>query len=682
MEQLHGVGPALAERLVGLGVARVADLLFHLPTRYEDRTRLVPFDRLEPGISALTVGRVEDVEMRRGRRRSLLIWLTDGTGRLSVRLFHFSQAQIKRLRPGTWLRLFGEVRPGPEMVHPEYRQVDGPRVPDITEARLTPVYPAAAGVSQQRLRGAVDQALALLEEPEAVPELLPEAIRRPRALPPLGEALRLLHHPEPGADPARLATGRHPVQRRLAFEELLTHQLSLRGLRRRARECKAPALTAGEAAAEQFVAGLPFEITGAQQRVLEEVLADLGQPRPMLRLIQGDVGSGKTVLAAAAAVAAMACGQQVVMMAPTELLAEQHSASLGELLQPLGLRPYLLTGRQTEAERRALSERLAGREAALVVGTHALFQQGSEFAHLGLVIIDEQHRFGVHQRMALRDKGSDTGTQPHQLIMTATPIPRTLAMSAYADLDTSVIDELPPGRMPVTTVAVPDTRRDQVLERVALACGEGRQAYWVCTLVEESEVQAQSAEATAQALREQLPELAIGLVHGRMKAPEKEAAMAAFVSGETQLLVATTVVEVGVDVANASLLVIENQERLGLAQLHQLRGRVGRGRVRSHCVLMYHPPLSEPARARLQALRATQDGFEIARQDLALRGPGEVLGTRQTGVLGLKVADWARDGDLLDDAQHAADQVLADYPAYVAPLMQRWLGDVERYAGV
>jgi ATP-dependent DNA helicase RecG len=495
--------------------------------------------------------------------------------------------------------------------------------------------------------------------------------------------VRYLHRPPPDAPLAELLEGRHPAQRRLAFEELLAHQLGLRRLRARQRRLAAPALKGSGELVRRFISGLPFALTDAQRRVGREIARDLAGSHPMLRLVQGDVGSGKTVVAALAALQAVEAGQQVALMAPTELLAEQHLLNFARWLEPLGVTVGALTGRQKAAERRAAQAAAADGSLQVAVGTHALFQEGVAFTSLGLVVVDEQHRFGVHQRLALRDKGAAAGRVPHQLVMTATPIPRTLAMTAYADLDLSVIDELPPGRTPVRTVTISDTRRDEVVERVREACRSGRQAYWVCTLIEESEaLQCQAAEDTAALLAAALPDLRVGLVHGRQRPAEKEAAMAAFKSGDTGLLVATTVIEVGVDVPNASLMVIENPERLGLAQLHQLRGRVGRGAVESHCVLLYHAPLGEAAQQRLAVLRDTTDGFVIAQRDLELRGPGEVLGTRQTGEMQFRIADLLRDQPMVGQVQRAADLILERHPDRVDPLIRRWVGERSHYAGV
>ena len=681
---LKGVGPKLAERLRRLGIHTAEDILLHLPLRYQDRSRMTPIDQLQPGEEALVEAHVLSSEVVARSRRFLLCHLTDGTGALTLRFFHFSPAQQQLLgQPGLRLRCFGEVRQGYsgglEMIHPECRRIE-PDTP--VEERLTPFYPATAGLQQFTLRSLAEEALAQLETAGLLPELLPVTLLAQLRLPPIAGAVRLLHQPPADTTMAELESGRHPARQRLAFEELLAHQLSLRRLRERTRRQAAPPL-AGLGLSQRFLQRLPFTLTRAQQRVLAEIAEDLAQPRPMLRLLQGDVGSGKTVVAAAAALRAVETGAQAALMAPTELLAEQHHRNFRNWLDELGVEVAWLTGRLTGRTRRTLLERLAAGDIQIVVGTHALFQETVIFAELALVIVDEQHRFGVHQRLALREKGRTGGRCPHQLIMTATPIPRTLAMSAYADLDTSIIDELPPGRRPVKTVAAPDRRRDEIITRIRQACLSGRQAYWVCPLIEESEIlQCQAATVTAEQLGEILPELRIGLVHGRLSATAKEAVMAAFKAGDLDLLVATTVIEVGVDVPNASLMIIENPERLGLAQLHQLRGRVGRGTAESSCVLLYRPPLSEVARTRLAVLRECHDGFEIARRDLELRGPGEVLGTRQTGEQSLRVADLLRDQDWLNVIRQTADALLRDHPECVEPLIRRWIGAGARYGEV
>ena len=680
---LKGVGPRNADKLVKIGVETVQDVLFHLPLRYQDRTRVTPMGSLRHGDQVVVEGEVEASDIRFGKRRSLLVRIADGTGAITLRFFHFSSAQKSGLARGVQLRCFGEVRNGPasyEMVHPEYQRV-GELEDAGMEESLTPVYPTTDGMHQLTWRGMSEKALTMLDSaPGSLPEWLPDELLSQFSLPDLGRAIRYLHRPPPDAAQSVLLEGRHPAQRRLAFEELLAHQLSLRLLREKQNRTAAPPLSATGDYTQKLLAGLPFDLTGAQSRVMGEISSDLKKGHPMMRLVQGDVGSGKTVVAALAALQAVEADHQVALMAPTELLAEQHLRSFLAWLEPLGLKVAWLTGRHKGKAREKVLAQIADGSARVVVGTHALFQEDVIFDALGLVIIDEQHRFGVHQRMALREKGINSGRIPHQLIMTATPIPRTLAMSAYADLDVSVIDELPPGRTPVSTVVISDGRRDEVIERVRAACKAGRQAYWVCTLIEESEaLQCQAAEDTAALLTEALSELRVGLVHGRLKATEKEAMMSAFKRGELDLLVATTVIEVGVDVPNASLMIIENPERLGLAQLHQLRGRVGRGSVESHCVLMYHPPLSENAQQRLAVMRETNDGFVVAQKDLELRGPGEVLGTRQTGEMQFRIADLMRDQGILEPVQEAAQLMLKRYPGRVGPLVRRWVGFREHY---
>ena len=682
---LKGVGDSLAEKLGKLGIETVQDLLFLLPARYEDRTQIVPIGTLRAGARAVVEGEIQLAEVAFRRRRQLLVRITDGSGSLTLRFFYFTGQQQAQLQRGVRLRCYGEARRGTlglEIVHPEYRRADGPDA-QRTEDSLTPVYPATEGVQQGRLRILTALALAELER-ASVRDWLPAELLADLSLPTLGEALGYVHRPPPGADLAPLAAGRHPAQRRLAFEELLAHQLSLRLLRREIRADASWPLAPPGALASRLRAALPFALTNAQERVLGEISADLGLPSPMLRLVQGDVGSGKTVVAALAALAAVEAGFQVALMAPTELLAEQHWQNFERWLRPLGLPVALLSGKLTgRARQMTLNAIRAGSDVPVVIGTHALFQEGVRFGQLALVIIDEQHRFGVDQRMALREKGRSDGRFPHQLIMTATPIPRTLAMTAYADLDVSVIDELPPGRTPIKTVVIPESRRGEVVARIEAACRSGRQAYWVCPLIEESEeLEYQAAEATHAALVGALPEQRIGLAHGRLTPKRKEAVMASFKRGELDVLVATTVIEVGVDVPNASLMVVENAERMGLAQLHQLRGRVGRGAAESSCLLLYRAPLSPLARERLDVMRATNDGFEVSRRDLELRGPGELLGTRQTGLMQLKVAELIRDSDLLPRVQHAAEVMLERYPDNIGPLLRRWIGAREHYGKV
>jgi ATP-dependent DNA helicase RecG len=678
---------ARAPKLARLGAPHPDDILFVLPLRYEDRTRVLPIGSLLPGMHAVVEGEVLLAEIVFRRRRTLLVRLVDGSGSLTLRFFYFSNAQREGLARGTRLRCHGELRRGPlglEIVHPEYRRIVGLGEP--LPQTMTPIYPATEGLTQGRLRATVDRALATLDT-SGVAELLPESLLRRAGLPTLRAALEFVHRPPVGTQLAELAAGRHPAQRRLAFEELLAHQLSLMELRRRLRRDRAAALTDPAGLTARLLAALPFNLTGAQRRVLDEIESDLGLTTPMARLVQGDVGCGKTVIAAAAAARAIGSGLQVAFMAPTELLAEQHARSLMAWFDPLGVSVSLLTGSQPARTRRAALQAAASGSAQLCVGTHALFQAEVRFKDLGLAIIDEQHRFGVQQRLQLAAKGNAAARPgertPHQLIMSATPIPRTLAMTLYADLDVSIVDELPPGRTPVRTVVVPEEKRAAIVARIDQACRAGRQAYWVCPLIEESEeLAASAAEDTAAALAEALPAHRVELLHGRMASKQKERVMQQFAAGAVQLLVATTVIEVGVDVANASLMVIENAERMGLAQLHQLRGRVGRGAQQSSCVLLYRSPLSQMARARLAAIRDSNDGFRIARRDLALRGPGELLGRRQTGLAQLRVADLARDADLLDEVRATANQMLQAMPERVAALRTRWIGEREQYGRV
>jgi ATP-dependent DNA helicase RecG len=681
---LKGVGPALSNKLEKLGLFRVEDLLFLLPLRYEDRTQRVKIGALVPGARCLVGGEVLLSEVAFRGRRNLLVRISDGSGQMTLRFFHFSRQQQAQFQPGVHVSCFGEVRRGSsgfEMIHPEYRLLREGEGAAINDS-LTPIYPATEGVQQGRLRYLTDQALQAMDR-EPPDELLPASVTQKLRMPSLADAIRYLHRPPAGADVLQLGDGRHPCQQRLAFEELLAHYLSLRNLRALAETESATALTAGQERVDAFIADLPFALTAAQQRVVGEILSDLAQPHPMMRLIQGDVGSGKTIVAAIACLKGIACDVQAAIMAPTEILAEQHWRSFSNWFRPLGIEPAWLSGSQKAAARRDALQAIADGSAQLVVGTHALFQEGVEFSELALVVIDEQHRFGVHQRMALRDKGIGESGHPHQLVMTATPIPRTLAMAAYADLDTSVIDELPPGRQPVTTIAVPDTRRAEIVERVRSAVAEGQQAYWVCPLIEESEVlDYQAAEKSYAMLTEALSELRVGLVHGRMRPAEKDKGMQAFKQGLIQVLVATTVIEVGVDVPNASLMIIENAERMGLSQLHQLRGRVGRGAAQSHCVLLYKPPLGRIAKERLAVLRDTNDGFVVAQRDLELRGPGELLGTRQTGLPDYRVANLVRDADLMPQVQITAEELRHSSPEASTAIVRRWLGDAGRYGKV
>jgi ATP-dependent DNA helicase RecG len=671
---LTGVGPKLEAELAELGIRCIRDLWFHLPLRYEDRTRLTEIAALAPNVQAQFEGLVEFVEVRMAPRRSLLVTLSDGSGLIRLRFFHFQMRQQTELKRGMRLRCFGEVRHGLgglESIHPQYRVVND-ELP-LSE-NLTPVYPSSEALGRERMKRLVTQALALLEQAADL-ELLPEA-----ELMPLKAALLCVHKAAPGTDLQALKEQRHPAQLRLAFEELVAHQLAMRINRGRLKSLLAKALPGTRQLIRNLLKALPFKLTDAQNRVLKEIAFDLQQHQPMLRLVQGDVGSGKTLVAAISALLAIESGSQAALLAPTELLAEQHFSNFKIWFEPLGLEVIMLAGKVTGKARVHALNAIA-RGAQMVVGTHALIQEGVQFADLALVIIDEQHRFGVKQRLALRNKGLSGTMAPHQLIMTATPIPRTLAMVAYADLDVSVIDALPPGRSPIQTVLIDSARRSQVIERIAKACSEGRQAYWVCTLIDPSEqLEAKAAEQTYQQLREALPEIAIGLVHGRLKAQEKADIMKRFKSGELKLLVATTVIEVGVDVPNASLMIIENAERLGLAQLHQLRGRVGRGSAQSACVLMLQKPIGTLAKERVETMRLTQDGFAIAEADLRLRGPGEFLGAKQAGVANFRIANLARDRDQLPQVRALADQIVLQDPERIGKLIERWIGEAERLA--
>lgn len=679
---LSGVGPGMADKLARIGLVTLQDILFHLPLRYEDRTRIYPIRNLMRGIHANVIGEVVDCQIMHGKRRMMLVRLNDGTGEITLRFFHFSAAQKNSFTQGTEIRCYGEIQGGGrgfEIIHPEYKKLDADRPLTAVEETLTPVYPTTDGLRQLSLRKLTDQALKRLRGGR-VEELLPHGIFNEAY--PLEQALALIHRPPPDVSIEQLEAGKHPAQLRLIREELIAHNLSMLKLRSSSDVQAAIPLKIDQTLEEKFLSALPFSPTNAQQRVVKEVREDMAKSLPMMRLVQGDVGSGKTLVAALAALTAIGQGYQVALMAPTEILAEQHAINFSRWFEPLEITVGWLGGKAKTKVRKEALEGIVSGKLQMVVGTHALFQEAVEFHKLTLVIIDEQHRFGVHQRLALREKGQFNNSHPHQLIMTATPIPRTLAMTAYADLDTSIIDELPPGRTPITTVALPDSRRDDIVARISTVCNtEKRQAYWVCTLIEESEVlECQAAEDTASFLQAQLPNLTVGLVHGRMKPAEKQLVMDKFKANEVQLLVATTVIEVGVDVPNASLMVIENPERLGLAQLHQLRGRVGRGSIASHCVLLYKAPLSKTATKRLGVLRESNDGFLIAQKDLEIRGPGEMLGTKQTGLAELKIADLIRDADLIPEIQQQAKQLWQQHPQLSQQLINRWLGNKEKYS--
>jgi len=679
---LKGVGPSMAEKLAKVGLISIQDLLFHLPNRYEDRTRITSIRDCFPGVFTNIIGEVTGSQIINGKRRMLVVTIQDGSGTVNLRFFRFTAAQKNNLALGLNIRCYGEIKRGArgfEIIHPEYKSLDEDQPLTAVEETLTPVYPTTDGLRQITLRNLTEQALIRLQRGQ-VDELLPDEFNLQNYS--LAQALTLIHRPPPDTSVIQLEEGKHPAQLRLIKEELLAHNLSMLKLRQSSDMHRSLSLNVNEQLNDEFLASLPFSPTNAQARVVKEIRLDLAKTQPMMRLVQGDVGSGKTLVAALAALTAISEGYQVALMAPTEILAEQHAINFQHWFEPLEISVGWLAGKTKAKARRHALEHIENGNMQMIVGTHALFQDKVNFHKLALIIIDEQHRFGVHQRLSLREKGSFEGNYPHQLIMTATPIPRTLAMTSYADLDTSIIDELPPGRTPINTVALPDTRRDDVVERIRQACvQDNRQAYWVCTLIEESEVlQCQAAEDTAVYLQAQLTELKIGLVHGRMKAAEKQSVMAAFKQGELNLLVATTVIEVGVDVPNSSLMVIENPERLGLAQLHQLRGRVGRGTVASHCVLMYKHPLSKTAIKRLTVLRESNDGFVIAQKDLEIRGPGEVLGTKQTGLADLRIADLLRDAHLIPEVQQHAYLLWKKYPQNVQAIIQRWMGEREHFS--
>ena len=678
VQKLQGVGAAAATLLEKLHIFSTDDLLFHLPRDYEDRSTIIPMNQLVVGRSYLLEGEVRSVDFPAGKKKSLAALVQDDYGKVTLRFYHIYKGLTDRIKIGQRLRIFGEVRVGArglELYHPEI-QVILQHTP-LPKTQLTAIYPSTEGLSQPKLRDYVRQALQ--QHSDDLAELLPSQFSNGYEL---KQALHYIHEPPTDANMLQLNQGSHPAQQRLIFEELVAHQISLLTRRAYIRQIAAPRFSSSKILAKQLLDALPFQMTNAQKRVSKEILHDLKQEQPMLRLVQGDVGAGKTLVAAVAACHALEADWQVALMAPTEILAEQHYLNFKRWFEPLGIEVAWLSGKQKGKARTQAEQHIKEGHAQLIVGTHALFQDNVGFNKLGLVIIDEQHRFGVDQRLALRNKGNDQFT-PHQLVMTATPIPRTLAMSAYGDLDTSVIDELPPGRTPIQTVTIPLDRREQVLQRIATNCREGKQAYWVCTLVEQSEtLDAQAAEATYQEIKDRFPDVNIGLVHGKMKANEKQAVMQAFKDNQLQLLIATTVIEVGVDVPNASIMVIENAERLGLSQLHQLRGRVGRGATASFCALLYKSPLSQNGQERLSILRESNDGFVIAEKDLEIRGPGELLGTKQTGDMGFRVARLERDDHLLSQAHVVAQHILKDYPRQADGLLKRWLPHAPRYAYV
>ncbi len=683
---LSGVGPRLQEKLERIGIRNIQDLLFHLPYRYIDRTHLSPIGSLRSGHDAYIQGEIELTQIRFGRRRSLLCRISDDSGSIILRFFYFSKSQEKGLQQGLSLRCYGQVRRGQgslEMIHPEYRVLSDHQDNELDE-QLTAVYPSTEGLQQPRLRKLTEQALlALNNNKQSLVELLPESILLKNSLPTLADALAYVHRPPPDADIQSLIEGRHPAQQRLAFEELLAHQLSLLELRKEFRMEQSPAFDKSTQLVPDFLKTLAFELTNAQHRACKTIAFDLNKTEAMLRLVQGDVGSGKTIVAAIAALQTIEAGYQVAIMAPTELLSAQHYNNFLLWFKPLDIDVVFLTGKLKKSLRVEVETRLEEKSPVIAIGTHALFQDSVSFAKLGLIIIDEQHRFGVHQRLSLLEKGQQHNKYPHQLIMTATPIPRTLTMTAYADLDHTVIDELPPGRKTITTSVISNERRDDIIDRIKHICAEGRQVYWVCTLIEESEtLQCETAIETAETLKEKLASVNVGLIHGRMKANEKETTMQEFKDGKIDLLVATTVIEVGVDVPNASLMIIDNAERFGLSQLHQLRGRIGRGEIKSDCVLIYQSPLGDLARQRLKIMRTSNDGFIIAEKDLELRGPGEVLGTRQAGMPDMRVADLMRDAHLLPEIQNTAKILLEKNPDKVELLIHRWLGRNIEYSNV
>ncbi|MCF6253762.1 MAG: ATP-dependent DNA helicase RecG [Thiomicrorhabdus sp.] len=673
---LKGVGPKQLEKLHKLGLFVVQDLLFHLPLRYQDKTHLADLNSAQIGAELLIEGTVSSQTLSQGRRHSLLVTLqTDSGTFLTLRFFHFYPRQAQQFTHGRTVRVFGELRSsanGFEIVHPSYDFIT-PDKPLPLDTTLTPIYPTTEGLGQASILKLIKQAMVLLKQ-SPLDELLPQVLLNQLQLPLLNQALLTLHQPQPSDNLLQITQFQHPVQQRLIIEELINQQAAMQQMRAQEKQRNAPAFPSSQLC-NALLTSLPFELTQAQQRVLQEIQEDLKQPHPMQRLVQGDVGSGKTIIAALAAIQAADAGYQVAIMAPTEILAEQHLEAFSEWLEPLNIPVAWLNGRMKVAEKRFMMAQIETGAAKVIIGTHALFQEAVIFHKLGFVIIDEQHRFGVHQRLSLHEKNREENVHTHQLIMTATPIPRTLAMTAYGDLDLSIIDELPPGRKPIETAVLSNEKRFEVMEHLYAKCKQGMQAYWVCPLIEGSELlHAQAAEVTATLFSDHWPDLRVGLIHGRLKGEQKAMVMNAFKQHELDLLVATTVIEVGVNVPNASLMIIENAERLGLAQLHQLRGRVGRGSKQSHCVLLYQAPLSQTGKARLKIMRETTDGFRIAEEDLKIRGPGEVLGTKQTGGLTFRIADLTRDAHWVPVAKKWASILIEQYPQQVEALSARWIG--------
>ena len=685
-DKLNGVGQVLQKKLSSMGVKSISDILFHLPIRYEDRTRLTPIDEIIPRRKALIEGVIEDSRVIFQGRRALICRISDLTSSIQIRFFFFNRSQQMRLSKGSSVRCFGSPhlgRYGLEMIHPECKVIDNNESPEL-ERCLTPIYPTTDGLHQTRLRSLLNQAFVILSKTSSkrVTDLIPKHLLTQLEMPSLVDSLRQIHYPAADENTTAVMEGTHPAQRRLIFEELLAYQLSLKTLRKNSRTYLAPK-TQKSMLQTKLSGLLPFDLTESQLKVIKEINHDLESGIPMLRLLQGDVGSGKTVVAAMVIANIIDSGHQAAFMAPTELLAEQHYQTMIAWFKEMKTKVFLLTSKLTAANRKKILLDIKSSPASIVIGTHALFQNEVMYNNLGLIVVDEQHRFGVEQRLALMDKGATQGFRPHQLIMTATPIPRTLAMAAYADLDISTIKGLPPNRKSIKTAVIPEERRQEIIFRISAAIKSGTQVYWVCPLIAESEkIDIESAIDTAEKLAKELAPYKIELIHGKMESLEKEKVMHSFSEAKSDLLVATTVIEVGVDVPNASLMVIENAERLGLAQLHQLRGRVGRGEKQSSCLLVYKSPLTEIAQQRLEVIRATTDGFEIADRDMQLRGPGELLGTRQAGVAQFKIADLTRDIDLIDEIQVMADKLLAEDPHLVEELKKRWLGHKIEFARI